>query len=150
MDIHITITAPDLAAAINALAAALTRCEIVEVAQTGKDAPQPSVDVAPEQKAPEAAKKATRKKGKAVDPLPVVPEPDTAEPAASVEPSEPERTYTLDEIGRAGAALVDELGKIEELCYLLKTEFGVQAITQVPPERYGELAAGLRALGAKI
>ena len=57
-------------------------------------------------------------------------------------------TYTLDQISKAGAALVDA-GKMEPLLGLL-TKYGVQAITQLQPAQYGVFATELRALGAQI
>ena len=57
-------------------------------------------------------------------------------------------TYTLDQISKAGAALVDA-GKMEPLLALL-TKYGVQAITQLQPAQYGIFATELRALGAQI
>ena len=57
-------------------------------------------------------------------------------------------TYTLDQISRAGASLVDA-GKMQQLLELLG-RYGVQAVTQLKPEQYGTFATELRALGAQI
>ena len=57
-------------------------------------------------------------------------------------------TYTLDQISRAGASLVDA-GKMQQLLELLG-RYGVQAVTQLQPEQYGAFATELRALGAQI
>lgn len=73
--------------------------------------------------------------------------PVTPAPAAVV-PTAPAHTYTLSELGVAGADLAGS-GKRDQLITLLQS-FGVQALTQLPPERYPEFAQGLRALGAKI
>ena len=56
--------------------------------------------------------------------------------------------YTLDQISRAGASLVDA-GKMQQLLELLG-RYGVQAVTQLKPEQYGAFATELRALGAQI
>lgn len=67
--------------------------------------------------------------------------------APKEEPKKPEAPkYDLDAIGRAGAALVDA-GKMPQLLDLLK-KFGVQAITQLKPDRYNDFVAGLIELGA--
>lgn len=58
------------------------------------------------------------------------------------------KTYTLQDITNAGAALLDA-GKMNDLMALLG-QHGVQAITQLKPEQYAEVAVGLRALGANI
>lgn len=57
-------------------------------------------------------------------------------------------TYTLDQIAVAGAALMDA-NKMDQLLALL-AKYGVNAITQLPPEQYGAFATELRALGAQI
>jgi len=76
----------------------------------------------------------------AVPVIPVAPPP--------VVPTAPARQYTMSELGVAGADLAQS-GKRSELIELLRT-FGVQALTQLAPEKYPEFAQGLRALGAKI
>lgn len=58
------------------------------------------------------------------------------------------QTYTLDQISRAGASLVDT-GKMQQLLELL-SRYGVQAVTQLQPEQYGAFATELRGLGAQI
>lgn len=73
---------------------------------------------------------------------PVQPMPDAAVPTA-----EPKK-YTQAELLAAAAPLMDA-GKINELVALTQ-QFGVTAMTDIPEERFGELATGLRALGARI
>lgn len=67
-------------------------------------------------------------------------------PAPAVPVTAP--TYTLDQIAKAGANLVDA-GKMAQLLALL-TKYGVQAVTQLTPDQYGAFATELRALGAQI
>lgn len=74
---------------------------------------------------------------------PAAPVQATQVPAA---PSAP--AITMDEIARAGAALVDQ-GKMVDLINLLKN-FGVPAITQLREDQLPGFAMGLRALGANI
>ena len=57
-------------------------------------------------------------------------------------------TYTLDQIANAGAALVNA-GKMEQLLALLG-KYGIQAITQLKPEQFGQFVTELRGLGAQI
>lgn len=57
-------------------------------------------------------------------------------------------TYTVDQLAVAATPLMDA-GRVAELNQLLQ-QFGVQALTHLPQERYGEFATALRALGAKI
>lgn len=75
--------------------------------------------------------------------VPVAPPPA---PAAAVPTTE--RAYTLEELSRAGAELLDK-GKGAEAVALMG-HFGVQSITDMKPEQYGALATALRGLGAKI
>ena len=95
------------------------------------------------------AKALTRADGNSVAPAPApnpVQAPATAAPPAVPVATSP--TYSLDQISRAGASLVDA-GKIEQLLQLLN-RYSVQAITQLQPEQYGAFATDLRALGAQI
>jgi len=54
----------------------------------------------------------------------------------------------MEQLAVAATPLIDG-GKRQELVDLLSA-FGVQALTQLPKERYGEFATALRQLGAKI
>lgn len=84
------------------------------------------------------------------------PAPAPAAPAQTVAPTNPAPTvpvttaptYTLDQIAKAGASLVDA-GKMEQLLALL-AKYGVQAVTQLPPDQYGVFATELRTLGARL
>ena len=82
-----------------------------------------------------------------VVPIQPIPAPAPTDPAPTV-PVTTTTTYTLDQIAKAGASLVDA-GKMEQLLALLE-KFGVQAITQLSSEQYGAFATELRALGAQI
>lgn len=74
--------------------------------------------------------------------------PHAPAPTAPAVPMAGAPTYTLDQIAKAGASLVDA-GKMEPLLALL-SRYGVQAVTQLAPEHYGAFATELRALGAQI
>lgn len=84
------------------------------------------------------------------------PAPAPAAPAQTVAPTNPAPTvpvttaptYTLDQIAKAGASLVDA-GKMEQLLALL-AKYGVQAVTQLRPDQYGVFATELRTLGAQL
>lgn len=91
----------------------------------------PEVKAPAEPESPPAAEAAA-----ATPPAAVTPVPTTA------------RTYTREEVSRAAASLLDA-GKGTELVELLH-RFGAQAITQLPEDKLGEFATGLRGMGAKI
>ena len=84
------------------------------------------------------------------------PAPAPAAPAQTAAPTNPAPavpvttapTYTLDQIAKAGASLVNA-GKMEQLLALL-AKYGVQAVTQLQPDQYGVFATELRTLGAQL
>ena len=172
----ITVAAPDLAAAINNLAAALdgknphTVCNqygtdnkhidnvgTVNMGMSGKARPAtPAAPVNPTPaptvptRAPGAPLSATPAQTAAqiAPTVPVVQPAPAANtaPAPTVPTSAPQ--YTLDMIATAGSALIDA-GKMDQLMQLLG-KFGVASLTELAPESYGAVAGELRALGATI
>lgn len=166
MEMKITVEAPDLAASIIKLAEAIASGPDPNLLTPDEPRPVSSYPTtpAPAVAAPVAAPVAP------VSPAPVTPTatptpapgPAVAAPAptagpASVTPGNtpapavPVTTapaYTLDQISRAGASLVNA-GKMQQLLELLG-RYGVQAVTQLQPEQYGTFATELRALGAQI
>lgn len=164
LEMKITIAAPDLAAAINNLAAALdgknphTVCNqygtdnkhidyvgTITMGMSGKA--RPATPAAPVNPAP-APTVPTQATGAPLSATPAqTVAPVANAPVASAVPTGAP-TYTLDMIARAGAALVDA-GKMDALCGLL-AKYGVEALTALDPAQYGNFANDLRALGAQI
>lgn len=113
------------------------------VAPVATPAPVPPATVVPTQPTPAPVATPT-------------PAPAPAAPAQTVAPTNPAPTvpvttaptYTLDQIAKAGASLVDA-GKMEQLLALL-AKYGVQAVTQLQPDQYGVFATELRTLGAQL
>ena len=64
-------------------------------------------------------------------------------------PVAPAKEYTQAEILAACGPLMDA-GKVPELTQIIQEEFGVASMMEIPQEKYGELAAKLRAMGAKL
>lgn len=133
MEIKVTIEAPELASAINNLAAALR--------QKSKDEPVEVKTVQETQKAPEPIPTVP------TTPAPNVPVQSAPTPAPSV-PVAAAPQYTIEQIMKAGATLMDA-GKIDELRKLIDS-FGVEAVTNLKPEQLGAFATELRKLGAKL
>ena len=129
MAMTIKVEAPDLVAALMRLAAAVNPDPNILT----PDTPRPQMPAPAPAPAPIAP------------PAPAAPAPAPAAPAVPVAGAP---TYTLDQIAKAGASLVDA-GKMEPLLALL-SRYGVQAVTQLAPEHYGAFATELRALGAQI
>lgn len=147
MEMKIKIDAPELVAAVEKLAAAIDKTALnIAVPNEGTlnfNIPAGNAPVAP---APVAAPASAPAPVPTPAAPPVTPMPTAAAPAPAVPVTAP--TYTLDQIAKAGANLVDA-GKMEQLLALL-TKYGVQAVTQLTPDQYGAFATELRALGAQI
>lgn len=152
-EINVTVNAPELAEALNNLAAALKGAKLEPAAsKTGKadkPAPVPPADYMP----PADTAPAPATPAPAVTPAPApapapVQAPVTPAPAPAPVPVAPAPTYNRDQIMTAGAALIDA-GKINELMGLLNS-FGVQAVTQLKQDQLGAFATELRKLGAQI
>lgn len=136
MEMKITVEAPDLAASIIKLAEAIASGPDPNLLTPDEPRPVASYPTTP---APAVAAPAPT-----AGPVSVAPG-NTPAPAVPVTTA---RAYTLDQISRAGASLVDA-GKMQQLLELLG-RYGVQAVTQLQPEQYGTFATELRALGAQI
>lgn len=152
-EINVTVNAPELAEALNNLAAALKGAKLEPAAsKTGKadkTAPVPPADYMP----PADTAPAPAAPAPAVTPAPApapapVQAPVTPAPVPAPVPVAPAPTYNRDQIMTAGAALIDA-GKINELIGLLNS-FGVQAVTQLKQDQLGAFATELRKLGAQI
>ena len=143
LEMKITIAAPDLAAAINNLAAALDGNTVPAEKPAKAEKQTEAKDAA--QQAPVNPMQATGAPLSATPAQTVAPVANV--PVASAVPTGAP-TYTLDMIARAGAALVDA-GKMDALCGLL-AKYGVEALTALDPAQYGNFANDLRALGAQI
>lgn len=167
MEMKITVGAPDLAASILKLAEAIASGP--DPALLIPDEPLP-VSAYPATPAPAAAPVSPAPVNPTPGPAPTMaapvvapspsPTPVTNAPTAGPTSAAPGNTpapavpvagaptYTLDQISRAGASLVDA-GKMQQLLELLG-RYGVQAVTQLKPEQYGAFATELRGLGAQI
>lgn len=128
LEARITIDAPELANALNNLAAAISGAAVI---------PQPV----------QPAKAQSAEPAQAPTSTPVAQPAATPSPAPSVPLAQPPQ-YTVDQIMAAGATLMDA-GKVNELINLLHS-FGVQAVMDLKPEQLGAFATAMRELGAKI
>lgn len=162
LEMKITIAAPELAAAVNNLAAALEGKSTASAAKAGTAvAAAPAVPANPiaapvaiPAQAPGAPLSATpAQTATPIAPtVPVATPAPAVTPAANVAPAPGVPTaapqYTLEMIATAGSALLDA-GKMDQLMQLLG-RFGVASLTELAPESYGAVANELRAMGAAI
>ena len=169
-EVKVTVEIPGLPEAINSLASAICAGATVttpapvnpaEVKQLidfaaahpypGAQAPAANPSLAPAAPAPVPTPAAA----------PAAPVMATAAPAPAVSPSNPvapvapvaaptpaPAAITVEDLGRAGAGLIDA-GKMPQLMGLL-SKYGVQAITQLQPGQIGPFAAEMQALGVKF
>lgn len=155
LEMKLTIEAPQLAAAIDHLAAALgakpqvgapaNPTPAVSSASTAPTAatavPQAGPTSAYPSNAPAVAP------APVAAPAPVVPNAPAVPPAAGL-PVAPPPQYTVDQIMQAGATLMDA-GRVNDLMNLLHS-FGVNAVMDLKPEQLGAFATEMRKLGAQI
>ena len=167
LEMKITITAPELAAAINHLAAALDSANKTHPTLTGNVAPtnttnadvKSAIPVAPvNPTATPTVPTYTPSQIPCAPAAPIVPAVPTAPrissvvptanavPAPTIPTSAP--TYSLEMLATAGTSLI-EAGKMNQLTQLLE-KYGVDSLTHLKPESYGAIANDLRALGAQI
>ena len=170
MEMKITVEAPDLAASILKLAEAIASGPDPALLIPDEPLPVSAYPTTPAPAAPVAAPVSPAPVNPTPGPAPTTaapvvapspsPTPVTNAPTAGPTSAAPGNTpapavpvagaptYTLDQISRAGASLVDA-GKMQQLLELLG-RYGVQAVTQLKPEQYGAFATELRGLGAQI
>ena len=170
MEMKITVEAPDLAASILQLAEAIASGPDPALLIPDEPLPVSAYPTTPAPAAPVAAPVSPAPVNPTPGPAPTTaapvvapspsPTPVTNAPTAGPTSAAPGNTpapavpvagaptYTLDQISRAGASLVDA-GKMQQLLELLG-RYGVQAVTQLKPEQYGTFATELRGLGAQI
>ena len=154
-EVKVTVEIPGLPEAINALANAMSKttapAQAAPVAfmntAPGQQitVPESGAIAAPIPNVPAAAPAPVAPAAPAV-PTQAAPAPAQVAPSATA-PSEA-KPLTLDDLGRAGATLIDA-GKMPQLIALLG-KYGVQAVTQLQPAQFGPFADELRALGAKF
>lgn len=158
-EVKVTVEIPGLPEAINALANAMSKTTAPAQAAPAAapvafmntapaqqiTVPESGVIAAPMPAVPAAAPAPVAPPAPAV-PTQAAPAPAQVAPSATA-PSEA-KPLTMDDLGRAGATLIDA-GKMPQLIALLG-KYGVQAVTQLQPAQFAPFADELRALGAKF
>lgn len=169
--LEIRITAPELAEALNNLASSIGLATANQTGATSGATPTSTISVVAEEvpaapaevkSTPPQAVLPTEATQVASNPTIPVSAPQTvpvAQPTQNVSTPAPEVTpapivptaapqYTLDMLANAGATLINE-GKMSSVMAIL-AKFGVEALTSLPPDKYGAVALELRSLGAQI
>lgn len=143
-EIKVTVEVPGLPEALTALASALSNGRPAAVFS------QNSASTANADKSVEVPQKVQE------NPTAPAVTPSTSAPVESasgattgpVTVSSPSKSYSLDDLSRAGATLIDQ-GKMPQLLELLK-KYGVQAVTQLDPATYPAFVEEMKALGAQL
>lgn len=138
LELKIKIETPDLAAALERLAAAMTPAA----------GPTPTAAAAPAVAAQTTATVSpTPASATAASVVPTAPAPTPAAPAAI--PTEGPK-YTIDDIARAGSMLAMQgPEKVAALNGLLQ-QFGLATLTQLKPDQTSAFVQAMRGLGAQL
>lgn len=146
LEIKITVSCPDLVLAATALAKCLRPNNAVDAPASTVAQMAPVAPAVPA--SPAAQPLPTTPVATAVPVAP--PLPITPAPAAPPVPLAPAPQYSLDQIARAGADLVTREPAKAAAAQQLLASFGVQTVSELPQERFGEFVTALRGLGASI
>lgn len=151
----------ELTEAINGLAMALARRN-AEQAPAGT-VPQPCMNLSPQQapmnqpaaQIPQQPYTNPAPQTVPVTQVPVQPMQPASVPLSGAAPSQgmvpttaSVQAYTIEQLQVAAAGLTG-MGKMPQVMGILQS-FGIQAMTELPKERYSEFAAALREAGAQI
>lgn len=157
-EVKVTVEIPGLPEAIHALAGALSNNPVSAKAVQEKNANEPIAFVNPNAGQQAVVPPSGVIAGATPDPAanPTQPATNVPDAVATTAPTGPAqtsshseaKTFTMDDLGKAGATLIDA-GKMPQLIALLG-KFGVQAVTQLKPEQFNAFADEMRALGAKF
>ena len=145
--LKVIISAPELTAALLALAGASAGDRGMSAAAPASAPASAPAAVAP---APAPAPVLTPASQPAAAPI-AAPAPVPApQPMAAPVPLAAAPAYTIEQLAHAGADLYMRDPAKGQQAQALLAQFGVQAVTQLPKERYGEFATALRGLGANL
>lgn len=152
LEIKITVNCPDLVLAATTLAKCLRLSENVGNAHSAgenlrscRSGSESTMPAPTEQSTPTASANAPT--------IPVVPTAPVSAPVAPMATPVPLAAapqYTMEQIARAGADLVTRDPSKAIAAQQLLASFGIQSVTALPQERFGEFVTALRGLGAQI
>ncbi len=141
-EVKITVEIPDLPEAINALTSALKVQPVAALTQNGannqqiENAGTVNINTAADAENTAPAQTETSAQDQAT----------TA--ALTTTLATEEKSYTMADLSRAGATLIDQ-GKMPQLIELLK-KYNVQAVTQLDASAYPAFVEEMKALGAQL
>lgn len=145
-EIKVMVEVPGLPEALTALAGALSKGQPTAVfTQNGVNGQQienaGTINIG---KPAEAIPNAKENHSAPSAPMPA----QTTQTVPTATPAAETKVYGLDDLSRAGAALIDR-GKMPQLIDLLK-KYGVQAVTQLDASVYPAFVEEMKALGAQF
>lgn len=135
LEIHITVSCPDLLAAAQLLKGVASNDPVSAKNPTADPAPMPANPAQTPGPAPVTTAQTVGQ---------------TAAPTNTVVPLAGAPTFTMEQICRAGADLITQNPGVMPQVNGLLAQYGVQTITDLKPEYFGAVATALRGLGAKI
>ena len=146
--LKVIISAPELTAALLALAGASAGNRGMSAAASAPAAVAPAPAAAAPASAP--APVLTPASQPAAAPIAAPAPVPVPQPVAAPVPLAAAPAYTIEQLAHAGADLYMRDPAKGQQAQALLAQFGVQAVTQLPKERYGEFATALRGLGANL
>ena len=144
-EIKVTVDVPGLPEAISALANVLSRVQQPTI--SANDTATNKFDDKVQRKENPTQAQSVTEAAQTVPQFTQTPPAQPSQTAPIAAPSEA-KSYTVDDLSRAGATLIDQ-GKMPQLLDLLK-RYGVQAVTQLDKSVYPAFVEEMKALGAKL
>ena len=146
MEITVNVTGLDnLANSIFALAKAAGNCKEETQMDAAKVAPAVQQAVAPTATTTTVP---STPPVQDVQPVPTTQTAPTAPPVNPVPTATATPTYTMEQLAVAATGLIDA-GKMQDVQNTLAS-LGAQTLMDLPPEKYGEFASAIKAIGAVI
>ena len=149
-EIHVTISCPDILAAVRLLAGHSDREAACECAKDRRVSEPTSSAAAPVTTPVTPAPMAASVTAPVYNSAPVTAPVPTTTPPVSTVPLSQGPVYTVAQIAKAGADLISQNPGLLPQVNALLTQYGAQAVTDVKPEHFGAFATALRGMGAKI
>ena len=148
IEINVHVSCPDLVAAAKILAGLVReKREPTAVAAVETERKEPTAEPTTLSAAPASAAKPTVESRPVMQTEPVAP----VQPSAAIVPVAATPSYTIDQLGKAGADLIAQTnGAAQPKLMELLQKFHVPSLDKLPQAQFGAFATELRGLGARL